>query len=382
MSYGFVATNANGQVLVSSATRNLHFVGKATLSRTIKSFDNYGGLRQWAYQISCNVTPMPFFTMPTQDYYAVAAVRQTGAAMWEIEVIRSGTSAGTPEVYVFADPRGATTNPDTNYGMQVFLPDGTLSFDSRRDPLVVTGGGSVAPPSNPMTGGPSSLSARYCGDGSNSIATTPAVPVNGVYNGPGGIYTDGSGIYGWSTSSEGDSYLAYYAPATEDNLRTYGFGEDVIAAIYPTATQPATPAGTVIFPDTDSDYSFTAVGSKPMFFYPSIAQAQREFEFSDTDRDCLGINVYGACIGFGDKYYYSSRYWAFFRSGIRYITGTLSCGWISVEYGCNWSYRDKSQLLGIGIGSSSSTGGAWPYSNETLNLTPTAFIVADAASHD
>lgn len=141
-------------------------------------------------------------------------------------------------------------------------------------------------------------------------------------------------------------------------------------------------AGSTMGPDQKNDYPFTAVGYKPMFFYPSISQAQREFSFSETDRSCTGFNAYGNCIGFEDKYYYTSNYWAFYRSGVRYINGTLSCGWITVEFGCNWTYKEKEKFLGIGIGSDSGSGGTWPYSNETLNLTPTTVIVGNGGDYD
>lgn len=162
MSWGFLATNANGQVLVSSETRNLHFVGKAAYDRTINQFDGYGGLRHWAFRIACNVTPVPFFTMPTEDYYAVAAVRSVGPGAWEIEVIRSGIGNSVPEVYVFADPRGIARSPDTDYGMLVLRDDGTPSFDSRFKPLVITGGTNVAPPANPLDNPVTNVTARFC----------------------------------------------------------------------------------------------------------------------------------------------------------------------------------------------------------------------------
>ena len=172
MSRGFLATNENGQVLISSDTRNLHFVGKATLSRVINQFDGYGGLRHWAFSIDCNVTPVPFFTMPTSDFYAVASVRSVAVAKWEIEIIRSGISNQAPEVYVFADPRGATYAPDTKYGLMVMRDDGTASFDSRYSPLVITGGTSVAPPHNPLTSPVTYVSARFC----EGWDTTPPPP--------------------------------------------------------------------------------------------------------------------------------------------------------------------------------------------------------------
>lgn len=309
MSWGFLALNNAGQVLVSSETRNLHFVGKATLNRVIKQFDGYGGLRQWAFWIDCEVTPVPFFSMPTEDYYGVVAVRQISVysdrKTWEIEVIRSGTSSTIPEIFVFSDPRGASAS-GTNYGMQVLLDDGTPSFDSRLNPLVITGGANVAPPSNPLISGPGWLTAKNC---------------------------------------EGDS-------------------------------------STTMGPDNHNTYTLNAPGSKPIFFYPSIAQAEREFAFHEYEDACDGFNAYGSCIGVSRAHDWDSSYWAFYRSGIRYVGGYLFCGWVTAEFGCNWKYRRKTTLIGIGIGGDSGRGGVWPYSNETLNLTPTAVIAANGARYD
>lgn len=162
MSFGFLVTNDNGQVLVSSETRNLHYIGKADLHELVGSFDGYGGFREWSFRIQCNTTPVPFFTMPTEDFYAVAGVSSIGGSLWDIRVIRSGTSAGNPEVFVFADPRGFINPPDSAYGMQVLRDDGTASFDSRRQPLAITGGGTIKPPSNPLAAPPSNITAKFC----------------------------------------------------------------------------------------------------------------------------------------------------------------------------------------------------------------------------
>jgi len=157
MSSGFLALNNNNKVLVSSDTRNLHFLGKAIYNATIKSFDGYGGLRQYTFRIACNVTPVPFITMPTADAYGVSAVRQVTTGIWEIEVIRSGTGDAVPEVYVFCDPRGFSSARDSGYGMLVLANDGTPAFDSRLSPLLVTNGFTVTQASNPLTVSPSGL---------------------------------------------------------------------------------------------------------------------------------------------------------------------------------------------------------------------------------
>lgn len=304
MAYGFLALNTSGQVLVSSETRNLHFVGKALLNRTIASFDAHGGLRHWAFRINCNATPVPFFSMPADAYYAISAVNEVSTGVWEIEVIRSGTSATTPEIYVFSDPRGATAS-GTNYGMRVMRDDGTPSFDSRLGPLVVTGGIMVNPPSGPMTTTPGGVSAHFC-------ESAPA----------------------WA-------------------------------------------------PDTSNQYPLTGLGGKPLFFYPSLAQSEREVVTSDHNEQCDGLWVYGSCAGTLVTKDWVSRYWAFFRGGIRYAGDTLFCGWIALIAGCNWAYQENQNGFFDGDGdTSNSTAGTSPYSNETLNLSAIAVIVTDGDRYD
>ena len=304
MSHGFLATNDSGQVLISSETRNLHFVGKARLHAELKSESGYGGMRRWNFWIDCMVTPVPFFTMPTNDRYGVSAVRQVQQGLWEIEIIRSGSSASIPEVYVFADPRAVT--PTENYGMQVFRDDGTPSFDSRMSPLAVIGGTYVSPPPNPLVASPGGLSAQYCNSN----------------------------------------------------------------------------AGVSMGPDSERPTGLNLLASKPMFFFPSIAQAQRQVNFSQEEKNCVGFDAYGGCVGYGTQKNWDSHYWAFYRSGIRYAAGAVYCGWVTVEYGCNWTYREENSLIGIGLGGNSGAAGSWPYNNETLNLQSTAVIVGDASKYD
>lgn len=329
MTWGFAAVNRNNQILVSSQTRNLHFVGKATLDRTIRQYSGFGGLRHWAFRIACKVTPMPFFTQPSADYYGIAAVRKIDATTWEIEIIRSGTSTTIPEVYVFSDPSGATNFGTTKYGMQVIRDDGTPSFDSRLAPLAVTGGIAVQPTSNPLTTTPTGLSWEYCSSGmSDQFAPT--------------------------------TYNEYSVSAGESN-------------------------------------------SKPIFYYPSLAQAEREVSFSGNRCLQQGLYTYSCVVGFnswsGTPIYGicggyqcirslagASTYWAFYRSGIRFVSGKMRCGWITCDANCHYAMRDTS--LGGVIGfynapsSEVSTGGAWPYSNKTLNRTLTTVIIGNGARYD
>lgn len=307
MSSGFIAYNNSNQVLVSSDTRNLHFVQKLSSSAEVLfSSDNYGGVRRWRYRATCSVMPVPFFTAPTADFYGVARITNAGAGQWDIEIIRSGTSSSEPEVYIFADPRAQT--PVGNIGMVVYRDDATPSFDSRLKPLVVTGGRQVEHPSNPRPTFPYGLSAKYC------------------------------------NSPEADSG-GHFAP-TEYN-----------------------------------SYSLPSQPSKPMFMFASLAQAEREAQYYQSETDCLGSDKLGVCIT-ETTYEWWSTYWAFYRGAVAYDGSNIKAGWIVVNYGCNWRYSQDDSLIGIGIGGDSGGGGSWPYSNETINLTACSVIVGDASRYD
>jgi hypothetical protein len=162
MSYGFEALNNNNQVLVSSETKNLHFIQKLTGPRNttvsitdpdagiIYSSNINGGIRRWRYTATCANTPVPFFTMPTNDNYGILRIVNKNNSRWDIEIFRSRTSNTVPELYIFTDARGVV-NYYGDHGMIVYRDDETPSFDSRKQPLVVSGGVSVTHPSNPRT---------------------------------------------------------------------------------------------------------------------------------------------------------------------------------------------------------------------------------------
>ena len=144
MSYGFEATNNSGQVLVSSDTKNLHFIQRitgprnTTLSDTdldagvIASYDYWGGIRRWRYTATCSTTPVPFFTIPryylNPQYhgvnggmfgyhaYAITRLQNKGNNRWDIEIGRTGLagsgynwSANGTDNYFYA-----TYNPTNN----------------------------------------------------------------------------------------------------------------------------------------------------------------------------------------------------------------------------------------------------------------------------
>lgn len=337
MAYGLSVLNKDAQILISSQTKTLHFVGKATYSQLLGSIDQCGGMRCWRFTIECTTTPVPFLTMPTSDFYAVIGVRQVGPTTWAIEVLRSGTSASIPEVYVFADPNGITyTGPET-YGMRVYCDDGSLSFDSRLSPLVVTGGLSVAPPASP---------------------TNPAWYDYVRYD-PPMTFTEYT-VYP-------SYYHYYYAFNSPYNTRGSQFN---VAGDKGTGNPSA-----YLTPTQSNPYSFSVgVGNtKPIYFFPSFAQATR-----------LVLGIYTS----GDTYRCDTNYWALYRGGIRRSEDTLSCGWVPYVQGKHWLAKriDTGTTVGSGVDASSivgaGAGGMPPYYNETLNLQPTAVIIANGARYD
>ncbi len=307
MSHGLLAVNNNNQILVSTDTRNLHFVQKLSgPTEIVEVKSTHGGIHRLRYRVTCSVTPVPFFTMPTLDFYGVTRVTSVGTGEWDIELLRSGTNTTYPEMYVFADPRASTATE--SHGMVVYRDDGTPSFDSRLKPLAITGGLAVTHPSNPRPTFPFSLSHAFC-------------------------------------------------------------------------ESPDSAAGDMFAPDAYNSYTVTGQPAKPMFFYASLAQAQRQALFYDYDEDCAGVDKLDVCIRYEYEEWWS-WYWSFYRGGIARISNEIRAGWMIASFGCYYQYRKESSIIGINAGGDAAVGGRWPYSNETLNLSSSSIIIADAARYD
>jgi len=336
MSYGFLALNDDNDVLISSDTKNLHFAGKATKpSSAYFSFNNHGQHHELHYTITFpnrTSVPVPYFTMAgSVGFYSIAGVvganSGSSSKTWTIKIIMSGVIQSTggnndfmPDVYIFTDPSAISVSG--SYGFQVFNSDGTVSFDSRAQPLVVVGAHSAIPPLNPLSSSSAvTLSATECGDINNNAFT----PVNS---------------------------------------NSLGIG---LVADHP---------------------------SKPMYHFNALPQTEREIAFSQSSSSCTGIgSVYGECIGYVDSTSVLSTYWCFYRAGIgKNFTQNVAggsgqrtrCGWIPVQAGCHWTSSSSGGFFFniFGPGSSSSTGGAFPYSNETINLVAQDILVADASRYD
>jgi hypothetical protein len=336
MSYGFLALNDDNDVLISSDTKNLHFAGKATKPTSAAfSFTNHGQHQELHYTITFpNRTsiPVPFFTIlhGSAGIAGVTGVNSgSSSKTWTIKIIKSGVIQSTggfndfiPEVYVFTDPSAIPASG--NYGFQVFNSDGTTSFDSRLRPLTVTHVGSALQPSNPLSSASAvTLSGDECADINNN-AFTPT-----QYN------IANFGTVGWPRQG-GTSNGAY----------------------------------------------------TPMYHYNALPQVQREVSFAVTSNDCTGFGIYGECLGYNVSTTSQSTYWCFYRGGIgfHHRTGNVNkmrVGWIPCQSGCHWVTSSNALFLALfGPGNSSVSGGAWPYTDETINLTAQNVIVANHSLYD
>lgn len=257
-----------------------------------------------------SILPINYDAVELDENFTIN-VRTQPKYVWEIELIRSGTSNTVPEVYVFAEAQAASLSPTDTFGLKVINDDGTTSFDSRLGPLVLAGGITAIPPTiaAPSWSGGESLTNASCNFD------------------PG-------------------------AQAAPTNFNSYNVG---------------------------------ALPAKPIYFYPSIAQSEKEvlwrgnwtYYFS-----CVGNPFFGYACGNST---YSERYgwsWAFYRSGISRSGNYINAGWVTTDHGCY--YRTDETLRGAGtvIGGGGYAGGSWPYSNETLNLNSGVCLISDGALYD
>lgn len=151
MSNGFLTVNGNNQVLISSDTKNLHYVGQyIDPTNYIKNETGYGGINIVNYRVYCLTVPVPFFTMPdTSCYYAIGRINQVSSGVWNIEVVKSGSNANYPVLYIFSEPAGATSSG--THGLIVYRDDNSTAFDSRLSPLAITHSFNVSHPFLPRS---------------------------------------------------------------------------------------------------------------------------------------------------------------------------------------------------------------------------------------
>ena len=326
MSYGFLALNDDNDVLISSDTKNLHFAGKATSpSAPHNQMLENGGQVELNYTITLadrTSIPVPFFTMPSATFlYGIAGVKG----------VNSGSSSKTWTINILRT--GSSTATNVMPEVYVFVQPSAVAVSGGYGFQVFNSDGSV------------SFDSR-----ARPLAVTNAVAVTQPSN--------------------------PLTSASATTLDAYECGDISNNAFTPVAT---------------NSYGLGATSGQPtkaMYHYNSLPQVQREAAFAGDSSSCTGISAYGICQGFTQTDSWQSTYWCFYRGGIglNFTTNSTSnfkAGWVPCLAGCYWTTQSDGAFLWVfGPGSSTVTGGAWPYSDETINLTAQTVIIGDASRYD
>ena len=165
MAYGFEAKNDSGNIIINDTIENLHFFGKATRGGSDSAYgdipgysgsnDTLDGRVIHTYTITCSGTPVAFIKPADYARWHAIIKQSVSSTTWTFQVMISGTSTSNPpDVYCFVNADDIPVPSGETHGMIVFKSDGTSkTFDSRRQPLAITGGGTAVAPSDPTNSG-------------------------------------------------------------------------------------------------------------------------------------------------------------------------------------------------------------------------------------
>ncbi len=164
MSYGFECINDNNKIIINDEISNLHFLGQATKVWPAfvgyASFPNYYGANDalsgstvFKFEITCTGTPVAFIKPTDYSRFHALIKQSVSGTTWSFEVSCSGsTTMGNPDLYIFVEADDVPATSET-HGLLVKKADGTTStFDSRKQPLAITGGGTAISPADPTDG--------------------------------------------------------------------------------------------------------------------------------------------------------------------------------------------------------------------------------------
>lgn len=151
--------------------------------------------------------------------------------------------------------------------------------------------------------------------------------------------------------------------------------------IYVHATGGWTNSRSDFTPDQFNDYGavFTGV-TKPIVSYATVAQAERETYFTYRNDTCEVPGLCGSC-SVRSWTRYETWWWAFFRGGIRRSGNNLQSGWVAVYNGARTAETGSKGDI-FGNSGNSSSGGSWPYTNETLNVGATSVLFSNGELYD
>lgn len=178
--FGVNFENRFGNVIISSFTKNLHLFERLSSATQTYASTFAGGCYIWEYttNLSTAYTPSPFFTIPGggNQYVGISRVYESGGR-WKVEVISNVNNR--PELYIFTEAAAAPSYGD--FGFSVRDRNGSVTFDSTKAPLVVSGEYNAfnmnSTPSSPSSSG---LSARDGASNGNATMSSTFTPTGGT----------------------------------------------------------------------------------------------------------------------------------------------------------------------------------------------------------
>lgn len=214
MTYGTVVVNNAGSLAITDSSTNYHYMGSYNAYTTFAGTDGFArnGLLRFAYySVSAQNKPIIFAEPSGTNNFALYAVTNTGANAYRVLFVYQGTP---PRIHAFSTLN--TSSPAENYGFAIYRADGTLAFDSSRQPLAVhaitTFAGSASPLSVP---GLSNASPNL----NNAGINLGAIPARAAffYQQYGATFR----VYENGTRSDGNHYFSPYAALTYRNGNTF-----------------------------------------------------------------------------------------------------------------------------------------------------------------
>jgi hypothetical protein len=129
----------------------------------------------------------------------------------------------------------------------------------------------------------------------------------------------------------------------------------------------------------NSPFSWPITGTmprKPLFLYYSIAQAQQETTYVNTQ---IGEDIHQT-----RTHTRTSTYWAFYRGAIGANSTSVIADWAVGSSNCYHSYNRNVSTFGglIPDGNRFRGDGTWPYSNETINPQSVLVSIAPGEFYD
>jgi len=133
MSFGLTAVNNNNELAITDSSTNYHYMGSYNASSTFGGGGVVNNYLTFAYYtVSAPNRPIVFMEPSGGNRFALQAVTDIGGGSWRVLIIYTGSP---PRIHVFSTLTYTTTGQQ--YGMAVYRANGTLAFDTTRNPLAL-----------------------------------------------------------------------------------------------------------------------------------------------------------------------------------------------------------------------------------------------------